>query len=141
MIDSVNRLQELHPSTLENAFAWFLRVVAGYCLLFGVLYWVRLIGLYDATLWRFDLMPLHWQVATATLAVFFPFAAIGLWMLSSWGPVIWFICAATETVMYAGFPDLFGGRPLIVVAHAVVALVYATFRVLLHLQQRRAAAQ
>ncbi|MEO5324361.1 DUF6163 family protein [Mesorhizobium sp. CC13] len=131
----------MHPSTLENAFAWFLRVVAGYCLLFGVLYWVRLIGLYDATLWRFDLMPLHWQVATATLAVFFPFAAIGLWMLSSWGPVIWFICAATETVMYAGFPDLFGGRPLIVVAHAVVALVYATFRVLLHLQQRRAATQ
>ena len=42
------------------------------------------------------------------LAVFFPFAAAGLWMLASWGPVIWFICAVTETVMYAGFPELFG---------------------------------
>ncbi len=34
-------------------------------------------------------MPVHWQVATVTLAVFFPFAAVGLWMLASWGPVIW----------------------------------------------------
>ena len=42
------------------------------------------------------------------LAVFFPFAAIGLWMLASWGPVIWFICAVTETVMYVGFPEMFG---------------------------------
>ncbi len=44
------------------------------------------------------------------LAAFFPFAGIGLWMMASWGPVIWFICAATESVMYLGFPDLFGQR-------------------------------
>lgn len=139
MIDDASRLHEMHPSVLENAFAWFLRVVAAYCLLFGVLYWIRLIGVYDTTLWRFDLMPLHWQVASVMLAVLFPFAAIGLWMLSSWGPVIWFICAVTEVVMYAGFPDLFGSRPLIVAAHVAVALIYAAFRVLLHLQRRRAA--
>ena len=80
-------------------------------------------------LWRFDLMPVHWQVAAVTLAVFFPFAAIGLWMLASWGPVIWFICAVTETVMYFGFPDLFGHRLLIVSRHLAVALLYIGFRV------------
>ncbi len=139
MIDGASRLQELHPSVLENAFAWFLRVVAAYFLLFGVLYWIRLIGVYDTSLWRFDLMPLHWQVASVTLAVLFPCAAIGLWMLSSWGPVIWFICAVTEIIMYAGYPELFGGRPLIVAAHVAVALTYAAFRIFLHLQRRRAA--
>ena len=77
-------------------FAWFQRVIAGYCLMFGVLYWIRLIGFYRGPLWRFDLMPVHWQVAAVVLAVFFPFAAVGLWMLASWGPVIWFICAVTE---------------------------------------------
>ena len=50
----------------------------------------------------------------------FPFAAIGLWMLASWGPVIWFICAATETVMYLGFPELFGQRSPIVASHVCV---------------------
>ncbi|TIU07957.1 MAG: hypothetical protein E5W44_20055, partial [Mesorhizobium sp.] len=102
-----------------------------------VLYWVRLIGIYPGELWRFDLMPVHWQVAAATLAVFFPFAAAGLWMLASWGPVIWFICAATETVMYAGFPNLFGHRILIVVSHACVALLYIVFRVVIWLQKRQ----
>ncbi|CAI2935262.1 putative membrane protein [Aminobacter niigataensis] len=139
MTDSAGRLHEMHPSATENAFAWFLRVVAAYCLLFGILYWVRLIGVYDGPLWRFDLMPIHWQIAAVTLSVFFPFAAIGLWMLSSWGPVIWFICAATEIVMYAGFPDLFGSRPLIVVSHIAVAVIYAAFRIVLHLKRRRSA--
>lgn len=136
MNGSVSQLRELHPSAVESAFAIFLRIVAAYCLLFGILYWTRLIGIYDGPLWRFDLMPIHWQVAAVTLSVFFPFAAIGLWMLSSWGPVIWFICAITETVMYVGFPDLFGSRPLIVAAHLVVALAYAAFRIVLHLQRR-----
>ncbi len=90
----------IRPTLTETAFVWFQRMIAGYCLLFGILYWVRLIGVYDGPLWRFDLMPVHWQVAAVTLAVFFPFAAIGLWMLASWGPVIWVICAVTEAVMY-----------------------------------------
>jgi hypothetical protein len=81
-------------------------------------------------------MPVHWQVAAVMLAVFFPFAAAGLWMLASWGPVIWFICAATETVMYAGFPELFGHHLLIVVSHAAVAVLYIVFRVVIYLQKR-----
>jgi hypothetical protein len=78
----------LGPSGVEVAFSWFQRIVAVYCLLFGVLYWVRLVGFYPGPLWRFDLMPIHWQVAAVTLAVLFPIAAAGLWMLASWGPVI-----------------------------------------------------
>jgi hypothetical protein len=125
------------PSLAEIGFAWFLRIIAAYCLLFGVLYWIRLIGLHEGTLWRFDLMPIHWQVASVILAVFFPFAAIGLWMLSSWGPVIWFICAVTETTMYVGFPQLFGERWVIIASHLFVALLYVAFRVVIYLQKRQ----
>lgn len=128
----------LRPTLTEQAFVWFQRLIAGYCLLFGILYWVRLIGVYDGPLWRFDLMPVHWQVAAVTLAVFYPFAAIGLWMLASWGPVIWVICAVTETAMYFFFPDLYGHRLLIISSHLCVAFLYTAFRVLLHWQQRKA---
>ena len=127
----------IRQSPVEGLFAIFLRVVAGYCLLFGILYWVRLVGFYEGASWRFDLMPVHWQVASVTLSVFFPFAAIGLWMLASWGPVIWFICAAAETIMYAGFPELFGQRLLILASHGLVALLYVAFRALIHWQKRR----
>lgn len=129
------------PSVAESAFGWFLRIISVYCLLFGVLYWVRLIGFYDAPLWRFDLMPVHWQVAATVLAVFYPFAAIGLWMLASWGPVIWIICAVTELTMYAGFPDLFGHRLAVVVSHVFVALIFVAFRVMIFLQKSQAERQ
>lgn len=124
-------------STVERIYRIFMRMIAAYCLLFGFLYWVRLIGYYEGDLWRFDLMPLHWQAAATVLAVFFPFAAIGLWGLASWGPVIWFICAAVETVMYLGFPELFGRRVPVVVSHGLVALLYIAIRFAMHLEKRR----
>src|SRR5690606_15715488 len=127
--------------TVEMLFAWFLRLVAAYCLLFGVFYWIRLIGYYDGPLWRFDLMPVPWQVASVVLSAFFPFAAIGLWMLASWGPVIWFIWAPTEAVMYLWLPAIFGQNPLALAIHLFVACLYAAFRVVIHLQKRKAAAQ
>lgn len=132
---------ELHdrpyaPSLTEVSFYWFHRLVAVYCLFFGVLYWIRLIGIYPGELWRFDLMPVHWQVAAVSLAALLPFAGIGLWMLASWGPVVWVICAAAETVMYLGFPELFGDRWQIVASHGVVVLLYVGFRLSIYLQNR-----
>ncbi|EBW1604023.1 hypothetical protein CLF39_27330 [Salmonella enterica subsp. enterica serovar Kottbus] len=99
--------------------------------MFGLLYWVRLVGIYPGDLWRFDLMPTHWQATSVTLAVLFPFAAIGLWMLASWGPVVWFICAVMETAMYWGRPDLFGSRITVVATHLTIAVVYIIFRVVI----------
>jgi len=139
--EAVSSRRVLGPSAVEVAFSWFQRIVAVYCMLFGVLYWIKLIGFYPGPLWRFDLMPLHWQVSAATLAVLFPFAAAGLWMLASWGPVIWFICAVMETVMYGGLTPLYGERLPIVGAHGVVALIYIGFRIAIHLQKQRARQQ
>ncbi|MBX3569651.1 MAG: hypothetical protein KF914_16430 [Rhizobiaceae bacterium] len=130
---------EFAVSRVETLFAWFHRIVAVYCMVFGIFYWVRLIGYYDVPLWRFDLMPVHWQIAATLLSVFFPFAAAGLWMLASWGPVIWFICAAAEIVMFVGLPQLFGRHDLIVASHLFAAGLYVAFRVVLHIQERRAA--
>lgn len=129
----------LRATTLELAFEWFLRIVAVSSLMFGLLYWVRLVGIHSGAEWRFDLMPVHWRVASVTLAVLFPFAASGLWLLASWGPVIWFICAAIEVTMYLGFPELFGTSYQLVIAHACVALIYCAFRVAFFVHARRQA--
>jgi len=135
--DLADHRSVLRPTAAQTAFAWFQRVIACYCLLFGLLYWVRLIGVYPGDLWRFDLMPIYWQVAAVTLAVLFPFAAIGLWMLSSWGPVIWFACALIEATMYLGFPELYGFRPTIGLSHLGVILLYLLFRIVIYFQTRR----
>jgi hypothetical protein len=126
----------VRPSTLERVLEGFLRLVAVYCMAFGLFYWVRLIGVHEGDLWRYDLMPLHWRVAAVALAVLFPIAAGGLWMLASWGPVLWFICAAAETTMYGFFPQLFGHRPAVLATHLCVAAVYAVLRTVIYLQKR-----
>lgn len=128
----------LLPGIAEVALVWFCRAVAIYCLGLGIAYWIRIIGFHEGTAWRFDLMPYYWQIASASLAVLFPFAGIGLWTTASWGPVIWVICAGTETVLYAGFPELFGFRWPILISHLAVATVYCAIRLLAHRQRHHA---
>lgn len=129
----------IRATTLQISFEWFLRAVAVYSLILGLMYWVRLVGIYPGADWRFDLMPVHWKVVSVVLAVLFPFAASGLWMLASWGPVIWFICAALEMTMHLWFPELYGARPEFMLAHVAIALVYGAFRVAFFVESRRAA--
>ena len=133
-----DQLRKPEETFLFAAFTWFHRIIAVYCLVYGVMYWVRLIGFYDGPLWRFDLMPVHWQFASASLSVLFPVAAIGLWMMVSWGPVIWFVAASAEAVMFYVFPELFGANNLTLTAHLLVALLYVAFHVALRLQKRKA---
>lgn len=137
--EGIRDLPTRRPSQLDDAYHWFHRIVALACLAFGVAYWVRLLGFYPGLLWRFDLMPVHWQIAAVVLAVLYPFAAVGLWMIVSWGAVIWFLCAGAETAMHWFFDDYFGRRPLLLSLHLLVAFVYVIFRVAMEARRRRPA--
>ncbi|WEX07468.1 DUF6163 family protein [Chelativorans sp. AA-79] len=139
MSDEVATRLPIRPSPYEYALELLQRGVALVCLVEGIAYWVRLLGFFEGAAWRFDLMPFYWQAAAVPLAVLFPFAAVGLWMLASWGPVVWFLCAAAEIGMYGFFPELYGRHHLIIAFHAVVALCYAVLRLLLYIERRRAA--
>ncbi|MDF1779331.1 MAG: DUF6163 family protein [Rhizobiaceae bacterium] len=121
-----------HQTTTEWAFDLFQRAVAIFCMIAGIQYWALLIGLSDHGAWRFDLLPIHWKISAASLAVLWPVAGIGLWMLVSWGPVVWLFAALTEFFMYAIFSELYGGRWLLVLTHVSVLLLYGAFRAVLY---------
>lgn len=127
---------EVGTGTLEASFRLFTRLVALSCLLAGLQYWGRLIGYSDGGVYRFDLIPSYWQLASASLAVLLPVAAVGLWMQVSWGPVLWVVAAGSEIIMHKGLSLWFGERPLLVMAHALVISAYVGFRVALFLKQR-----
>ena len=128
---------EAGTGALEASFRLFVRLVALSCLVAGLQYWGRLIGLSDGGMSRFDLIPSYWQLASAALAVLLPVAAVGLWMQVSWGPVIWVVAAGSEIVMHKGFPLWYGERPLLVIAHIVVIVVYVGFRAALFAKRRQ----
>lgn len=132
---------EVGTGALEASFRLFLRLVALSCLLAGLQYWGRLIGYSEGGAFRFDLIPSYWQLASASLAVLLPVAAVGLWMQVSWGPVLWVVAAGAEFIMHKGLPLWFGERPMLILAHAVVVSVYIGFRAALFVKRRHDARQ
>lgn len=104
----------------------------------GLLYWVRLIGVFEGGLWRFDTMPVWWKLAAPALAVLYPVAGVGLWLVASWGVVIWTIVFLIETIMHVGFPQLFGFDPVTVGLHAFGLALLLTLRIVLLVERSRA---
>lgn len=129
-------LRKAPPSMTQITFVWFQRMVALICLFYGASYWMKLIGIQDGPLSRYDLMPVHWQIAATSLAVLYPVAATGLWMVVSWGAVIWGAVAITETIMYAVFPEFYGSNAMLLVAHGATAFLYVAFRLALLRENR-----
>ena len=131
-----NRLDE--PMKGEVAFVWLCRILALYALLQGVAYAAKLIGFTGTP---FDALPLPWQIAGLCLAVLLPSAGIGLWLLSSWGGVLWCACACAEVLMYSLYAETFGARPFVVAFDLAVSLAYAALGINLFLQERRKLAE
>ncbi|MGB3814863.1 MAG: DUF6163 family protein [Shinella sp.] len=127
------------PSLTETLFMLFLRLVAVASLWFALQYWAMLTGFSLEGQGRFDLLPPAWKAASTALAVLFPVAAVGLWLLVSWGPVIWLIAAATEVAMHEVYPSIFGINRLLVYMHLTVTVVFVLFHVALFIQRRRQA--
>ncbi len=114
----------------------FLRVVAIACLWFSLQYWAMLVGFSLHGQGRFDLLSLPWRAAASSLAVVFPVAALGLWLASSWGPVIWVIGAGAQILMYGFWSDVFGYNNLVMPMHGLIAVVYGLFRLAMWLEKR-----
>lgn len=131
--------QLLRPSLASLLYVIFLRLVAISCLWFGLEYWALLVGYSAGGHGRFDLLDLSARSAATTLAVVFPVAALGLWLASSWGSVMWAIAAGLQVSMFVFWTDVFGEQPLVVLAHVAVVLVYLLFQAVLWFESRHRA--
>ncbi len=136
---TLDSVQVPRLSLAEILFGIFLRLVAVSCFWFGLNYWALLIGYSFNGSGRFDLLPVAWRVAATALAVVYPVAALGLWLMVSWGPVIWLVAAAAEIAMFGFYPDIFGTKPLLLLLHGTVAVVFVLFRVAILLRRVRQA--
>ncbi|EJF75879.1 hypothetical protein HWV54_00550 [Bartonella alsatica] len=108
----------------------YLRFLALICLGLSIFYWIRLVGIFPNILWRFDLMPWHWQFASATLAIIYPIALIGLWMYSLWGIVLWCIAVLTETLMTYYSNTISIDQPFIPLFHGILFLIFIILQII-----------
>lgn len=100
----------------------FLRGLAVILIALGLYQWATIMGVVTPSAGtHFSEMPGGQQGAIINLAVAYPVAATGLWMLTRWGVVIWLYAALWQIALHTLFVGTFGFR-LVPVLIQVVAL-------------------
>jgi hypothetical protein len=108
----------------RTALVVYVRLLAVAFLASGLRRWAVLLGPLAPGGDFFSLKP-EWMVAVGFFAVFELVAAVGLWLLASWGTVVWLIAAITEMVLHTVFRETFGYDPVVVGFHGVTVFTYA----------------
>ena len=103
----------LGERTLDpNATRWgmllvlFMRVVAGLWILQGLVQWQIVL---TAPTDLFSTIPKPTAVAIVYFAVMDLLAAVGLWLATAWGGVLWLLVALSQILVAFLMPDFFGG--------------------------------
>lgn len=112
-------------SAVENGFGVFARLMALVALASGLVYWAQLTGIYGDPQLRFDLLSHHGRALFATLAVLMPAAALGLWLVTRWGVVVWVMALCGEVAAYGIWADLFPARPWVAVLNTLALMALA----------------
>lgn len=127
---SVNRDESIRPGRFDvrRLLVVFLRLLALYWLVAGLLRWSLVLDVEPGM--AFASRPVEEQVAIAFFAVGDLVAAVGLWLLASWGSVVWLFAALAESACHGLFSDDFGFRPVLLGFHGTTVVVYAALTVL-----------
>lgn len=122
---SVAAISSERPETEENAWTrrlvLFLRVMAVVSIVQGLYHWAQVTGFVGGEDDAFENQSMAWQAATVYFAVIELVAAVGLWLATPWGAVVWLTTVVSMAVIELMFPGIYGGS-LVVVAMEVVML-------------------
>jgi len=122
---SVEALSSERVETDDNAWTrrlvQFLRVMAVVSILKGLYHWAQVTGFIGGEEEAFENQAMAWQAATVYFAVIELVAAVGLWLATPWGAVVWLTTVVSMAVIELMFPGIYGGS-LMVVAFEVIML-------------------
>lgn len=92
----------------------FLRVMAVLSMLKGLYHWAEITGFIGGEDGAFENQTTQWQSATVYFAVIELVAAVGLWLATPWGAVVWLTSIVSTAVIQLMFPAVYGGNLLVV---------------------------
>jgi hypothetical protein len=102
----------------------FLRIMAVLSILKGLYHWAQVTGFVGSEEEAFENQPIAWQAATVYFAVIELVAAVGLWLATPWGAVVWLTTVVSMAVIELMFPGIYGGSLVVVGAEAVMLAAY-----------------
>ncbi len=121
--DRIERSATARKSTWDTALIWFMRVTALVWLAKSIWSWAAILDAWPGGR-PFEAEPFGRQAAVVYFAVIDATAAIGLWLTSAWGGVIWLL-AVTSSVTLALLTPLLLPMPVALIgAQISIVLIY-----------------
>jgi hypothetical protein len=102
----------------------FLRVMALLSIVKGLYHWAQVTGFVGGEDDAFENQAMAWQAATVYFAVIELVAAVGLWLATPWGAVVWLTTVVSMAVIELMFPGIYGGSLLVVGGEALMLAAY-----------------
>jgi Family of unknown function (DUF6163) len=102
----------------------FLRIMAVVSIMQGLYHWAQVTGFIGSEEDAFENQPMAWQAATVYFAVIELVAAVGLWLATPWGAVVWLTTVVSMAVIELMFPGIYGGSLLVVGGEALMLVGY-----------------
>src|SRR5258705_1382914 len=92
----------------------FLRVMAVVSIVKGLYHWAQVTGFIGGEEEAFENQPMAWQTATIYFAVIELVAAVGLWLATPWGAVVWLTTVGSMAGIGLMFPGIYCGSLTVV---------------------------
>ena len=109
---------------------FFLRCMAVLSMLKGLFHWAIVLGIGDGPENNLTYHTLPWQTATVYFAVIDLVAAVGLWLAAVWGAVVWLTAAVSMAAVEIFFPQIYGGRLIVVAVEIALLCCYLVLALL-----------
>jgi fatty acid desaturase len=92
---------------------WFMRMLALIWIAKGLGYWAVILGA-DSAPMPFESRSTGFQATTIYFAIIDLVAAVGLWLTSTWGGVLWLLAVMSHLILTVFFPRIVTGGPILI---------------------------
>jgi hypothetical protein len=105
-----------------TALVWFMRIAALLWIAKGLGFWAVIIGAGHGP--TFEAKGFGFQATVVYFAVVDLVAAVGLWLTSAWGGVLWLLAVMSQLILWFFFPDLVPGNLVTSIVYGTLILLY-----------------
>ena len=114
---------EKESTRWDKRLVYFMRLVSIIWLAKGVSSWLIILGIWSPHE-EFYTASLGYQSTVTYFAVTDPIAAIGLWIASAWGGILWLLAIVTNIILAVFFPQIIPGGMIVPYIYVVFVVAY-----------------
>lgn len=102
---------------------WFMRILSILWIMKGLSAWAIILGIWTP-IGHFESRSMGYQSTIIYFALIDLIAAVGLWMASTWGGIMWLLAVLSHLILAAFFPGIVSGGMMTMAFFLTLVAVY-----------------